>query len=270
MQPLLEHILIAREGRKLTVSLNRPHALNAITMPMHHEIGEVLAWAARDEESDLIILTGSGRAFSAGGDINDAEGGVDMDLPDHIRLASARLLFNAMMDCAKPIIARVNGDAIGLGATLALLSDIIIAVDTARFADPHVKVGLTAGDGGALIWPQLIGFARAKQYLLTGDMVDAVTAERIGLINFAVPASELDTVVDKYAGKLLNGAQQAIRYTKLATNLALKTLGNSVFETSLAYELLTGHTADHRERLENFRERRRQTMATKVAPPKAG
>jgi enoyl-CoA hydratase len=145
----------------------------------------------------------------------------------------------------------------GVGASLALMCDIIIAVNTARFGDPHVRMGFAAGDGGALIWPQLMGFAKAKQYLLTGDLITAVEAERCNLINFAVPEAELDPLVDKYAQKLASGAQTAIRYTKSVTNMALRQLFNSVGEVGIAYEGLTKHTADYREAVTAFLEKRK-------------
>jgi enoyl-CoA hydratase len=259
----LKDILVTRDGRLLTLTLNRPDTLNAFSMGLHDELGHAFALAATDPDSDVIVLTGQGRAFSAGGDLGDAEEAILLATPDHVKLRGARMIVNNILDCPKPVIARVNGDAIGLGATVALLSDIIIAVDTARFADPHVRIGLTAGDGGALIWPQLVGFARAKQYLLTGDLIAAPEAERIGLINFSVPAAELDGMVEKYARKLLGGAQRAIQYTKAATNVALRQLCTSAFELSLAYELLTMHTDDHREGLQAFRERRKPGFSGK-------
>jgi enoyl-CoA hydratase len=145
----------------------------------------------------------------------------------------------------------------GVGASIALMCDIIIAVDTARFGDPHVRMGFVAGDGGALIWPQLMGFAKAKQYLLTGDPITAIEAERCNLINFAVPEAELDPLVDKYAQKLASGAQMAIRYTKSVTNLPLRQLFNSVGELGIAYEGLTKHTADYQEAVTAFLEKRK-------------
>jgi enoyl-CoA hydratase len=151
----------------------------------------------------------------------------------------------------------VNGDAIGFGASVALLCDVVIAAETANFADPHVRLGLVAGDGGALIWPQLIGFGKARHYLLTGDPINAFEAERLGLIAFAVPAAELDAFTAKYAAKLERGAQTAIRYTKITTNLGLRNLLTSVFEAGAAYEGLCKHTADYREGVSAFLEKRR-------------
>ena len=124
------------------------------------------------------------------------------ELWDATSLPEAKRIIFRMLECDKPVIARVNGHAVGLGATVALMCDIIIAADTAKIGDPHVNAGLVAGDGGALIWPQLIGFARAKEYLFTGDLMTAAEAHRIGLINHVVPAEELDAKVYGLARRL--------------------------------------------------------------------
>ena len=163
----------------------------------------------------------------------------------------------ALRDCPVPVIARINGDCIGLGATLALLCDISIAVEDAKLGDPHVKMGYVAGDGGAIIWPQLVGFARAKEYLLTGDLLTAKEAERIGLINHAVPRAELDAKVNTLADKLANGATKAIKWTKTSINIPLRQLAHSMLDASLAYEALTNIGADHQEAVTAFQEKRK-------------
>ena len=122
-----------------------------------------------------------------------------------------------------PIVAALNGPAVGLGASIALLCDVIFMADTASIADPHVRVGIVAGDGGTAIWPLVLGPARAKEFLLTGDKVDAATAERIGLVNHVVPAAELMDAARAFADRLAAGAPLALRYTKLAVNKWIKT-----------------------------------------------
>ncbi|HET8612094.1 MAG TPA: enoyl-CoA hydratase-related protein [Sphingomonas sp.] len=253
-----ETLNFAREGRVLTIMMNRPEVMNAVSHRLHVEMGRVFIEAAEDPETDIIILTGVGQAFSAGGDVNwmaDMAAGKRGPFVEEVRVM--RRIIHGVLDCPKPIIAKVNGDAMGFGASIALLCDIVIAADTARFADPHVRLGLAAGDGGALIWPQLIGFAKARHYLLTGEAVAAPEAERMGLITFAVPAAELDEFVAKYAGKLARGAQSAIRYTKSAVNIALRQLFASVGEAAIAYEGLTTYTGDFREGIASFIEKRR-------------
>ncbi len=253
-----ETLSFTRERRVLTVTMDRPEVMNAVSHQLHLEMGRVFIEAADDPETDIIVLTGAGGTFSAGGDVNwmmDMAAGRRGPFVEEMRVM--RRIINGLLDCPKPVIAKVNGDAMGFGASIALLCDIVIAADTARFADPHVKLGLVAGDGGALIWPQLIGFAKARHYLLTGDAVAAPEAERMGLITFAVPAAELDDFVANYAGKLARGAQSAIRYTKSATNIALRQLFASVGEAAIAYEGLATYTGDFREGVAAFVEKRR-------------
>jgi enoyl-CoA hydratase len=165
------------------------------------------------------------------------------------------------LELTKPIIARLNGPAVGLGASLALFCDIIIAAQSAIIADPHVSVGLVAGDGGAIIWPQLVGYARAREYLLTGAQLGAQEAERIGLINRVVPDAQLDATVQELAQRLAAGALKAIKWTKIATNLPLKKLAHEIFDAAVAYEMLSNRTQDHREAIAAFRERRKPVFA---------
>lgn len=171
-----------------------------------------------------------------------------------------RRLVYSMLECQKPLIAKVRGPAIGLAATLALFSDVIFASDNAIFADPHVLVGLVAADGSAAIWPHLIGHARAKEYLMTGDSLSAIEAERIGLINHCVPDADLDQRVEAFADRLAGGALKAIRWTKKSVNAGLKPLVHGIVELSFAYELVSGRTEDHREAINAFAERRKPSF----------
>ncbi|HTZ70942.1 MAG TPA: enoyl-CoA hydratase/isomerase family protein, partial [Acetobacteraceae bacterium] len=159
-----------RAGRVLTITMDPGHKANIVTRRLHDEMAQVFHEAAEDPESDVIILTGAGSVFCGGGDMNwlrdDLTNGF---APFAVESLVMKRIVQGLVDCPKPVIARVNGDAMGFGASVALLCDVVIAVETARFADPHVRVGLSAGDGGAVIWPQLIGFAKAKHYLLTGE-----------------------------------------------------------------------------------------------------
>jgi len=255
-----EHFTFDRSGRILTVTFNRPEHLNAVSGRMHRELGHLFVDIAHDPDSDIIVLTGAGRAFSAGGDFDLL---LEQNAHPHILHAAVReskqAIF-AFLDCHKPIIGRINGDAIGLGATLALLCDISIAVDTARFGDPHVKVGLTAGDGGAVIWPQLIGFARAKQYLFSGDLLKAPEAAAMGLINFSVTADELDARVGEWAAKLAALPQLALRTTKTLTNMELKRIAHASMDAGMAYESMTMISSDLREAVNAMQERRKPIL----------
>ena len=256
--PKYQTILLARRGRLLAITLNRPEVLNAFGKIMHVEVIEALHFAASDPGSDVIMLTGAGRAFSAGGDLSRMEECIADPSEFEREAADAKRLVFALLDLEKPIIAKVNGPAVGLGATIALLCDVIFAADTARIGDPHVKVGLVAGDGGAVIWPHLIGFARAKEYLMTGALIPAPKAAEMGLINHAVPAAELDGRVDAFCDELVAGARLAIRWTKTTVNLELKRIAHALMDPGIAYEALTQRSEDHRKAVQAMREKIQQ------------
>jgi enoyl-CoA hydratase len=200
------------------------------------------------------VLTGAGRAFSAGGDMSEI---TDTPASFAEEAVPARDLVFGLLDCEKPIICRMNGDAIGLGATVALLCDVVVAADTAHIADPHVRMGLVAGDGGALIWPLLAGPMVAKYHLLTGDALTAAEAQAHGLITRAVPADSLDAETDRIAEKLANAAPLAVRWTKRAINASLQAAGKLQFDLSLAYEGITLLSADHAEAKKAFLSKRK-------------
>lgn len=254
--PRFATILLERRERLLVLTLNRPDALNAVNLELHDELPEALAFAGRDQGSDVVLLTGAGRAFSAGGDISHMEhNAANPHLFDHEARQAKRIVF-ALLDIEKPVICRMNGHAVGLGASVALLCDIIFAADSAKIGDPHVGIGLVAGDGGAVVWAQRIGLAKAKEYLLTGELLTAPKAAEIGLINYSLPAGELDGAVDAFCQRLLNGAPNAIRWTKILTNMELKRIATTVMEAGIAYESLSVRSADHREGIAALKEKR--------------
>ncbi|WP_323146586.1 enoyl-CoA hydratase/isomerase family protein [Pseudomonas marginalis] len=245
------------ENGILTITFNRPDSLNAVDAGMDEELGRVFTEAGYDEQTRVVILTGAGRAFSAGGDLEEMQLVIDEPQRFIDGMRRGKQLLFSMLDCPKPIIAKINGHAIGLGATLALFCDLTYATLTAKIGDPHVSVGFVAGDGGAAIWPQLIGYAKAKEYLLTGEALTGEEAARIGLINHAVTAEELDETVQTMALKLAQGASKAIQWTKLAVNISLKQIVSSVIDASFAYEALSNQTEDHQEAVNAFREKRK-------------
>jgi enoyl-CoA hydratase len=245
--PVFKTVALHRTGRLLTITLNRPEALNAFDQQMHQDVLDALSFVTEDAASDVIVLTGAGRAFSAGGDLAYvAENARRPELFDEDVRRAKRIVYT-ILDLEKPLICRLNGHAVGLGATLALLCDVIFGADSAKIGDPHVKVGLVAGDGGAFLWPLRIGFARAKEYLMTGDLVPAKKAEELGLINHCVPAAELDAAVSAFCQRLLDGSTNAIRWTKVVANLELKRIAHAVMDPGIAYEAVTVRSADHRE-----------------------
>lgn len=255
--PSYKTIALTRKNRLLTITLNRPDAMNSVNLAMHEELAEVFVFAAADPHSDVVVLTGAGRAFSAGGDLDHVKNNAENPhlFDEEVRLAK-RIVF-AILDLDKPLVCRLNGHAVGLGATLALFCDVIFAADTAKIGDPHVAIGLVAGDGGAVIWPQRIGLCKAKEYLLTGELIPAPKAAEIGLINHSLPAAELDAAVDAFAERLLNGSRNAIRYTKVLLNMELKRVATSVIDAGIAYEAVTQRSPDHREGIQALIEKRK-------------
>lgn len=254
--PVFRAIELSRRGRLLVITLNRPDQLNAVNLELHEDLAEVLWFAQSDQHSDVVMITGAGRAFSAGGDLDHiAANAADPRKFDNEARLAKRIVFT-LLDIEKPVICRMNGHAVGLGATLALLCDVIFADERAKIGDPHVGLGLVAGDGGAVIWAQRIGLARAKEYLLSGDLLTASKAAEIGLINHALPGDQLDAAVDAFCDKLLNGATNAIRWTKVLTNLELKRIATAVMDAGIAYESVSVRTADHLEGIAALREKR--------------
>ncbi|MFC1886107.1 enoyl-CoA hydratase/isomerase family protein [Thermodesulfobacteriota bacterium] len=255
-----EFIKMERDDKVAILTLNRPESLNAISPQLHSEIEEIFGDITRDDDINAVVLTGAGnRAFCAGGDVkgmSERSSGESQTFKDRVPLRNATRLIRNIIDTEQPIIAAVNGDAVGLGATLALFCDIIIASEKARFGDPHIKVGLVAGDGGAVIWPLLCGIAKAKEFLMTGDLIYAPEAERIGLINHVVPPEEVMSKAMEMAHRLANGPTRAIRWTKLSCNKRLRDEVNLVLEASLAVETLSMLTQDHKEATKAFVEKR--------------
>ena len=232
---------------------------------MHREIVDALAFASEDEQSDVLVLTGAGRAFSAGGDLAYVAQNVRQPELFDADMRRAKRIVSTLLELEKPLVCKLNGHAVGLGATLALLCDVIFAADTAKIGDPHVNIGLVAGDGGAFLWPYRIGFARAKEYLLTGDLLPAPKAEELGLINHCVAAAHLDAAVDAFCRRLLNGSTKAIRWTKVLVNLELKRIAHAVMDAGMAYEALTVRSDDHKEAVDALREKRTPAFRRKTS-----
>lgn len=252
-----QRIKAERRERVLTLTLDNP-PMNAIDQVMHDELKTIFYDAQEDDEAEVIVLTGAGKAFCAGGNIQQGmQKRIDEVDSYHKKNRGVKRRLTAMLDLEKPLIGRINGDCIGGGASVALFCDIIFAVDTARIGDRHVRMGFAAGDGAALIWPQRIGYPRAMEYLLTGDLLDAKKAEQIGLINYAVPADELDERVYALADRLAAGATKAIRWTKSCVNIPRRQALQAYMDAGLAYQAHSNSSADHQEAVNAFREKRK-------------
>ena len=246
-----------RRERVLTVRIDQPRTRNAVDATLHHELGRVFFEVNDDPDSDVVVLTGTGGRFCAGGEYGWFQEMIDRpDMWIRQVVPTAKRIVSGLLELEKPILCKLNGAAAGLGASIALLCDIVIASETAVIGDPHVKAGLVAGDGGAIIWPQLVGINRAKEMLLTGAMLTAERAAAWGLVNHVVPAADLDARVDAMADELADGATQAIRWTKTVMNLELRRIHAALTDAALGYETITNASADHQEAVRALKEKR--------------
>ena len=255
-----EHLLITIEDRILTVTINRPEALNAINVEVHRELEQIWGVIDADPNVDAVIVTGAGKAFSAGGDIKrmQARAGTLEGLHHALGIpAAARRIVHGLLDLQQPVIAAVNGDVTGLGATIALMCDAVIIADDARIGDTHVLAGLVAGDGGAAIWPLLVGPQKAKEFLMTGKLIKGEEALALGLANLACPADQVVAEANAMARKMLRSPKWAVRWTKLAINKWLRQQVDLILDAGLGYEVATLFTQDHKEAANAFAEKRR-------------
>lgn len=255
-------VSIDEEGIALVV-MDRPEKLNACTSEEHLELPRILEDIAKDPAIRVAVVTGRGRAFSVGGDLKLLENGI---VPPHAELGrildDARDLVLKHIENEKPVIAAVNGYTMGTGAVLALFSDIVIADRSAKIADGHIRAGIAAGDGAALLWPLAMGLTKAKRYLLTGDWITAEEAERVGLITEVVDDGQCVERAMEYARRLAAGPQTAIRYSKRALNQWLRIGVAQTFDYSLALEMLTMVTPDARRALDKL-----MTEGRGIMPP---
>ena len=246
------------DGHVALLTLNRPDMLNAIDDEMHTELLDALLHIRGLTDVRAVLFAAEGKAFSAGGDLNEivtlqADGAKRARMCD-----TGTRIIHALIDIPVPVITALHGDAMGLGASVALGGDIIVASKTARIADPHVKVGLVAGDGGCLFWPASMGMHRARRYLLTGDMLPAEDAYRFGLVTDLVEtAEECRPAARKIADKIAALPPIAVRGTKRALASLLKARAREAFDLSMAYEIESGGSQDVLEAVKSFKEKRK-------------
>ncbi len=249
----------------MTITLSNPGRRNAVTSQQSDELTQIWEDVWLDPEVSVIVLTGANDDFCSGADLASLSERVSKPEPakpqsvSPVNFASriAKKHLYGILDCEKPVIAKVRGAAYGLGVTIALACDLVYAAPGARFCDSHVKAGMVAGDGGVLIWPLLVGMHRAKEYLMTGEPVEAEVAERIGLINACVPDDRLDSHVRAVAERLRDLPPHAVNYTKMALNTAMKQMTGSAFEMSLGYEIYSMGMDDCKEAMTAFMEKRK-------------
>jgi len=233
-----KRLLIDRpHPRVLRITMNRPDKYNAADAEMHSNLTEIWRDIDADPTVNAVLLTGAGKAFTAGGDLELVEH-MRADYNTRMRVwREARDMVYNVINCSKPIVAAINGVAVGAGLVLAILADISVAAKSARLIDGHTKLGVAAGDHAVIIWPLLCGMAKAKYHLLLCEQVNGEEAERIGLVSLAVPDEDLVARSMEIAVRLAEGAQGAIRSTKYALNNWLRAAG-PIFDTSLALEFL--------------------------------
>ena len=239
----------------LLVTINRPEVLNAANARLHWEFTQIWPVVDADPKTRAVVVTGAGKAFSAGGDLSLVEdkAGNPEALTRTMREASD-LVYN-MINLDKPVVSAINGVAVGAGLVVGLMADVSIIAETARFTDGHTRLGVAAGDHAAIIWPLLCGMAKAKYYLLTADFIDGREAERIGLVTMCLPPDQVLPKALDVADRLARGSQISIQWTKRALNNWLRQAG-PIFDQSLALEMLSFSYPDVREGVKAIREKR--------------
>ena len=244
-----------RDHGVLLITIDRPEKYNAADEQTHTELARVWKDVSADPRTRVAVITGAGKAFSAGGDLAMVERMAgNYDAVTHMLTEMSDLVYN-IINCDKPIVSAINGVAVGAGTVAALLADVAIAAEDARIGDGHVKLGVAAGDHAAIIWPLLAGMAKARYYLLTGEMITGAEAERIGMVAKALPRDQVLDEALRVADVLATGAQQAIRLTKRSLNNWLRQAGPT-FDQSAAYEMLTFLGPDVVEGYTALREKR--------------
>jgi len=242
--------------RVLRITMNNPGRLNSADEVMHGELAEIWRDVDKDPDVSAAILTGAGKAFSAGGDFAMIQKIMDDYQVRARNWKEARDIVYNVINCSKPIVSAMRGPAVGAGLVCGLLSDISIATKDARIIDGHTRLGVAAGDHAAIIWPLLCGMAKAKYYLLLCDPVSGAEAERIGLISLAVEDAELDAKAVEVASRLAEGAPSAVRWTKYALNNWFRMAGPT-FDNALALEFLGFTGPEPREGLASHQEKRK-------------
>jgi enoyl-CoA hydratase len=246
-------LLVEQAGPVLRVTFNRPEAMNSFDDDLHAGFPALLDRIDDDPDVRAVVLTGAGRALSAGGNTADFPLFADDQRARGKAMRQARRLVDAMLGVRVPVIAAVNGPAVGLGCTLATLCDVVFLADDTFLADPHVTVGLVAGDGSAVTWPFLTSMLRAKEYLLTGERIPAARAVEFGLANHAVPRDELLDRASAFAAKVAGLPPQAVQDTKSVLNQHLRSAAVAALGFGIAAETHSHDTPEYGAIADRFR-----------------
>lgn len=246
------------EKKVAVVTLNEPDYRNPVSSKSSTEIADIFEEVEMDDEVNVVVLTGAGKCFSAGGDIREFNRILKGESPYFLLEYKGMRPFLNILDCRKPVIGAINGDAIGAGASIALCCDVTFMAETARIADWHIRMGIVAGDGGCYYWPLYVGLNKAKELIMTGDPITGAEAERLGLVNHAVPQEEVMPKAMEFAERLASGPIQAISWIKTSMNKLAHHNIDLVAEVALARELLCFmYSEDHKEAVNAYREKRK-------------
>lgn len=248
-----DEILVARDGPVRIVTLNRPDAANAVNNNMHTAFARLWATLAEDEDARAVLLTGAGKVFSAGGDLVEwLHTHVENPVTRRAGMRDARRIVRDMIDFPLPIVAAVNGPAVGFGCSIAVLCDIVLMSDRAFLADTHVASGLVAGDGGSVLWPLLMSLLKAKEYLLLGERIPAAEAVALGLANRVVPHDTVKQEGLALAHRLAALPARAVQDTKRTLNLHAERAVSAILEFGISAETECFTTPEHRAAIDRF------------------
>lgn len=254
---LPRELRVESDGPVRTVVIDRPDELNAVNAPLHRALAVVWRQLAADREARVVVLTGAGRAFSAGGDLGWITSFLDDPVARDESLREGAEIIDEMLRFPLPVIAAVNGPAVGLGCSVALLCDVVLMSETAYLADPHVAVGLVAGDGGAAFWPLLGPILRSREYLYTGDRIPAATAVELGLASRVTAPDALAPEARRLAERIAAQPPEAVQGTKRVVTMHLARALSGAVQAGFAAEAVTMQSDDHRRRLLALRDRAR-------------
>ncbi|WP_040495169.1 enoyl-CoA hydratase/isomerase family protein [Ilumatobacter nonamiensis] len=255
-----ETMRFERDGDVLTVTIGHPEsAMNAVDARLHREFAELFRLLKQEGDARVIVLTGSGRAFSAGGDMAWFPELRDPEQMHALRREAKQIIWD-QLDVEIPIVCALNGPAVGLGASIALLCDVIVMAESAAIIDPHVQVGLVAGDGGAAIWPLLVGPLAAKRHLMLGQPLTADEAQRLGVAAEVCGVDELAGRARDWADRIAAQPPLAVQGTKIAVNQQVKQALLTSFDLSTALEMTCFVSDDHAEAVAAFVEKRAPTF----------
>jgi enoyl-CoA hydratase len=251
-------LLVEKIGAVHVVSINRPHALNAVNEEVHHAFATIWRKLSTDDDVKVVVTTGVGKAFSAGGDVVMFGRLIEDPVARQFQIAEARTVFLEVINFGKPLVSAVSGPAVGLGCSIALLSDFLVMGESSYLADPHVAVGLVAGDGGAAMLPLLIGLMKAKEYVMLGERITASVAEQLNLVTKVIGDEAVLDEALALGERLAALPPQALRATKIAMNMHLSRAALGVLEYALAEEYTSFSTPEFKERVAAFRARSKQ------------